>query len=148
MEYNLQELFNGAKINWFKRMCDLIMLDFSSKEGKNFSLHILTFMRIFAKDRLIVSSWDMYRKGKKSKKKFKYDCPNSTMYDDEIEENNEILCSVAIKSVALKNKDLYISLENGVRIEILIDAVKLDENESEEEYRVFDYNTEYLIVDN
>lgn len=125
------KILEGARIADFKRKSDLIMLDFICNDGKHISLHSLCSLRVFLNDKLLISSWDITKKGKKAKQRFDWEQPFTSMFDDELEASKDMIFAIPVKSVVLNNEDLYIDLENGVKFEFLIDTVA-----KEEKYRI------------
>lgn len=129
-----------AKIDQVKRTLDLIMIDFLLPSGDHIALHIQSFMRIYKSDKLVVSSEDMCRKGSLSKRKFNWANPGESLFDDEINDNIESIKREKVIGVFLNAKsDLIINLSNDISIEVLVDTI-----ESEEKYRIFSQNKDYL----
>lgn len=139
---NLQALFLGKQINFIKRTCDLIMFDFIPFDNGNLALHLSCFLRIILGERTLVSSNDIYVCGNKVKRrKFRWDKPNMSLFDECIKENEILIYNKDIVNFEIKNNELKLLLENNVEIIIVPDTVQ-----DKEAYRIFSKNEDYLIV--
>ncbi len=138
----VEEKLVNSKITYMRRMLDLVMIDFlRSDDERHIALHIQSFFRIYRGDKLLICSEDMSRKGRNAKKRFHWTDVGTTLYDDEVEDNSDLITSVTVKSAELKNNnDLIINFSDGVRLEVLTDTL-----ESEEKFRIFDSERDYFV---
>ncbi len=136
----LLTLFEKMEIVNIKRTCNLIMITFANNSHEIW-LHIECFFRVFNKNKTLICSEDIYKKGRKSKKRFKWDKPFSSLFDDCVEDNGTYILRIPISNVELKNNELYIYLANGVILEIIPNTVIDDEA-----YRIFTPEQDYLVV--
>ena len=132
---NVQKSLLGGKLNALSRICDLIKIDFEVF-GKKICLHIqdATF-RIIKSGKLLVVNSDMSVPRKNfNKKKFKWDEPGATLFDDQVAEYKEELINSQVADVLVSEKDLILTLNSGLRIEILHDTLE----SGREVYRIFE----------
>lgn len=131
----------GSKIASINRICDMVSVEFNSKENSTSYLHIQCFFRIKKGEKIVLSSEDMYRKGLKCKpEEFEWDIPGNSLFDESIAAfHNELISKTILDITISKTKDVIISLENQIVLEILIDTVS-----DEEKYRFFDENEEFV----
>ena len=117
------------------------MFDFVLPNGEHMALHIQALLRVFISNKLIICSDDMYRKGRNAKKRFKWTNPGTSLFDDEINESFKYIKDEMVVSVSLNaNNDIIINLNNQITIEVMVDTL-----ESEEKYRFFTDDRDYLI---
>ena len=119
------------------RICDLIKIDFSAGSDV-ICLHTQSALfRGLKFDDLLISSDDIFVPGKNYKKrflrKFKWDIPGNTLFDDRLEIFTNEISNKKVKDVAIKGKDLLVDLEDGYRIEVLANTFTPDS----EIYRIF-----------
>lgn len=127
----------GAKLDVIVRLCDLIKFDFV-KENQTFCLHVQSALtRGRSNERIIFCSNDMFVPGSKYQKrrfkKFKWDEPGMSLFDDEIVDFCENSCNVVVQKILVKEDDLAIVLSNGFTIEIFKNTLERDH----EIYRLF-----------
>lgn len=144
MELNdLKQVLLNAHIQWIKRTCNLIMLDLDSTQQNNHvNIHIECLLKILKDDAVIASTNDIYYPGRNVKhKKFRWDRPNMSLFDDCIIDNQNLILFQKVVDVMFINKELKMFLENGVIIEFIPDTVK-----DLEAYRIFNKEKDYLII--
>ena len=116
-------LTNGSSLISISRVCDLIKLDFTN-ETDFICLHVQSaLMRGLKRDELLISSNDIFlpsrRYKKKLFKKFKWDMPGDSLFDDQLFNfKNEIL-NKKLHSVQILGKDLILEFDDDYKIEIL-----------------------------
>ena len=82
----------GGRITDITRVCDLVSLKVLLPSKKAVYIHIQTFFRVLWKDRLIISSEDMYRCAEGGdKENFKWDVPGNSVFDDSIKKHLDII---------------------------------------------------------
>ena len=120
----------------------MLSLEIGEKNHANFFLHIQSFFRFLKKDRLLISSEDMYRCGKKCiPERFRWDEPGNSLFDEALDTNIDIITGSKIKKIVKEaNGDLTIVFENSLSLQILIDTI-----ESEEKYRIFNSEEEFVF---
>lgn len=128
----IQKLLVGAKINWIKRTCDLIMFDFI-KMNNSVALHSECFVRISQKDTTLLSSNDIYVCGRNTKKrKYRWDKPGASLFDESLIDCKELVYDKEIVDVLIENAGLKIVLNDDILIEIIPNSVQ-----DVEHYRIF-----------
>lgn len=131
------------------RICDIIKLDFSVKE-ETICLHIQSALtRILKDNELLVSSNDMFVPGKNHKKsffkKFKWDIPGNSLFDDCLDKINDDLLNKKILNVQFIGRDLIINFDSGISIQVLCYTLEQDR----EVFRIFmkgDLNS-HIVID-
>ena len=113
----------GSRLNSISRICDLIKIDFIS-EGKVICLHSQSaLMRGLKNNELLISSNDIFLPSKQYKKKlfrkFKWDIPGNTLFDDQLYDFRDGIIHKKIVSIEMLTKDLILYFEGNYRIEIL-----------------------------
>lgn len=113
----------GSRLNSISRICDLIKIDFIS-EGKVVCLHSQSaLMRGLKNNELLISSNDIFLPSKQYKKKlfrkFKWDIPGNTLFDDQLYDFRDGIINKKIVSIEMLTKDLILYFEGNYRIEIL-----------------------------
>lgn len=113
----------GSRLNSISRICDLIKIDFIS-EGKVICLHSQsTLMRGLKNNELLISSNDIFLPSKQYKKKlfrkFKWDIPGNTLFDDQLMVFEKEVINKNLLSVHVLGKDLILGLDDNYKIEIL-----------------------------
>ncbi len=134
----LEKKLIGSKLNWIKRSCDLVMFDFTCINQEKVNLHTQCFLRILDNGKLIISSNDLYRRGKNSKKKFKWDKPGTTLFEDNLDLYQSKIYSKFVVEINLINSDVTINFEDGLKLELIVDTT-----ETEEKYRFFSKDDVY-----
>ena len=141
-------LKNGSRLISISRVCDLIKLDFSTEDG-TVCLHVQSaLMRGLQKEQLLISSTDIFFPSKNYKKKlfkkFKWDLPGNTLFDDQLHDFKNRILDKAIFSVQMFGKDLILTFDENYKIEILACTL-----EQEREYfRIFkkgDLNSHIVV---
>lgn len=123
-EKNIGALIVEAKIQWIKRTCNLIMFDLLDKNDYSICLHVECFMKIIKDNKIIACTNDMYTPGENChKKKFKWDKPGTSLFDETLQANLKEVVNKRINEVKIQNNELYLHLENNVIIEIIPDSV-------------------------
>ena len=124
------------------RICNLLSLEIGEENQENFYFHIQSFFRFVKKGRLLISSEDMYRCGKKCMpENFRWDELGNSVFDDSMADNIDIVTGSRIKKIIKAvTGDLTIIFENSLSLQILIDTI-----ESEEKYRIFNSNEEFVF---
>ena len=130
-------LIEGSVLKNICRVCDLIKLDFSNNE-ETICLHIQSsLMRGFKKNRLLISSNDMFIPSKYYKrrpfKKFKWDIPGNSLFDDQLEEFKKEIANKKVQSISLCEKDLVILFEEDLKIDVLLISLETEK----ELFRIF-----------
>ena len=130
-------LKNGSRLVSISRVCDLIKFDFSNDDGQ-ICLHVQSaLMRGLKKDELLISSNDLVLPSKNYKKKlfkkFKWDIPGNSLFDDQLCGFKDRILNKKILSVEMLGKDLILNFDGGYKIEIL--ACTLDAER--EFFRIF-----------
>gem|GEM_PF-6916962 len=130
----------GGKINHIGRTCDLIMIGFDFPD-KELGLHVQkALFRVSAPEKLLICSGDMWTPGdnyqKKLFKKFQWDNPGDSLFDEQVEKYEEMLLGATVDSASQSAKDLIIKLNNGLSIEVLADTLVPEH----EVYRLFQRN--------
>ena len=113
----------GSRLNSISRICDLIKIDFIS-EGKVICLHSQSaLMRGLKNNELLISSNDIFLPSKQYKKKlfrkFKWDIPGNTLFDDQLMVFEKEVINKNLLSVHVLGKDLILELDDNYKIEIL-----------------------------
>ena len=130
-------LLLGSKLIYITRTCDIVMLGFESRiDKKTVCLNISGDMRILDRDELIISYFDMHGPGRKytgQLYKFKYDEPGQSFFDDQVEDNYDKIMNLKVEDVKFRNKDLFITLDKHIRIEVTAYTLVSDQ----EFYRLF-----------
>ena len=113
----------GSRLNSISRICDLIKIDFIS-EGKVICLHSQSaLMRGLKNKELLISSNDIFLPSKQYKKKlfrkFKWDIPGNTLFDDQLMVFEKEVINKNLLSVHVLGKDLILELDDNYKIEIL-----------------------------
>ena len=113
----------GSRLNSISRICDLIKIDFIS-EDKVVCLHSQSaLMRGLKNNELLISSNDIFLPSKQYKKKlfrkFKWDIPGNTLFDDQLYDFRDGIINKKIVSIEMLTKDLILYFEGNYRIEIL-----------------------------
>ncbi len=134
-------LLKFSHIEEIKRTCDLIMLTIVGKDNSFLALHAECFFRVYTSQNTLICSEFMYRKGRNSKRRFKWSKPGSSFFDDCVNDFKNMIYGINIVDVNLFDDELRLKLDNGVSIEIIPNSPK-----DEEAYRLFDDKNEYLIV--
>ena len=131
-----------ATITSINRLCDMLSIEFTTRDNSMIYLHIQSFFRVKKEEKIIISSEDMYRCYEKNKTdEFNWDIPGASVFDKSLEQYIDLLtCSKVTDIMQAKSGDLNIKLENGLSLEILIDTTV-----SEEKYRFFDESQEYIV---
>lgn len=116
-------LKNDSRLVSISRVCDLIKLDFTTKNGY-ICLHIQSaLMRGLRENELLISSYDLVLPSKSYKKKlfkkFKWDIPGNSLFDDQLYDFRDGIINKKIVSIEMLTKDLILYFEGNYRIEIL-----------------------------
>ena len=116
-------LKDRSRLNSISRICDLIKIDFIS-EGKVICLHSQSaLMRGLKNSELLISSNDIFLPSKQYKKKlfrkFKWDIPGNTLFDDQLMVFEKEVINKSLLSVHVLGKDLILELDDNYKIEIL-----------------------------
>ena len=116
-------LKNESRLVSISRICDLIKIDFSTEDGY-VCLHIQSaLMRGLKKNELLISSYDLFLPSKNYRKKlfkkFKWDIPGNSFFDDRLDDFKNEIINKKILSVEMFGKDLVLKFEGNYRIEIL-----------------------------
>ncbi len=141
-----ESLFNELiekKICKINRVCDLVCIEFGTKDKGDLFLHIQCFFRILKNNRVFVCSDDMCRcDGQYDYETFEWDVPGKSVYDTSINEYKDVLFNPRVINVN-KNAigDLTVVFEDGMCLQIFVDTTK-----SEEKYRIFN-DTSCLVID-
>lgn len=133
----LDILGNRSVLVSISRICNLIKLDFRNETGM-ICVHIQSaLMRGLKNDKLLISSNDIFLPSKNYKKKpfkkFQWDVPNSTLFDDMLSDFKDEIIEKELCSVQYLGKDLLLKFEDNYRVEILACTLEQDR----EFYRVF-----------
>lgn len=125
----------GGNIADISRICNLLSVQVNACNGKKINLHIQTFFRVLEKGKVIISSEDMYKCGKKcDPEKFNWDIPGESVFDDSLRQHRDKIFHAKILQMRTEYAgDVFLTLENEIYVQFLIDTA-----ESEEKYRVFD----------
>ena len=118
------------------RICNLIKLDFETKDNQTICIHIQSALfRGLELGNLLITSNDIYVPSIQHKKslKFKWDLPGNTLFDDQLLLFEKKVLGKKVISVDLKNKDLFIELQDNYRLEIIANTLENDT----ENFRVF-----------
>lgn len=132
----------GGKIFNISRVCNLISIDIHTKGNEEIHLHIQTFFRIVKKNKVVLSSEDIYRCGRNcNKNEFEWDVPGQSVFDESLLENKSVICNSTIQKVEKeKNGDLTICLNNDICLQAFIDTTK-----KEEKYRIFSLKEDIIV---
>ncbi len=141
-ENDLNILLKDSKIQAIKRTCNLIMVSIIDKQEKLFCLHSECFFRVYHNKRNLLCSEDMYIKGRKTKRRFKWDKPSSSLFDDCIFDNSKLIIGINISDIKFFDNELRIFLENGVVVEIIPNTTRDDV----ESYRLFSKDIDYIVI--
>ena len=129
-----------GEVHEIKRTCDLVMFEFIFPGKDSVCLHIQRSFRVLDGDKLLISYDDMYEPSEKfKKKKFQYDIPGDTLFDDAVKQHRQKLLGAKVSKVYCSGKDLFLELDNNIRIEVLEDTVQT----GVELYRIFEDNDEF-----
>ena len=129
------------------RICNLIKLDFETKDNQTICIHIQSALfRGLELGNLLITSNDIYVPSIQHKKslKFKWDLPGNTLFDDQLLLFEKKVLGKKVISVDLKNKDLFIELQDNYRLEIIANTLENDT----ENFRVFiqgDINSHFVV---
>ena len=120
------------------RICDMIKLDFLTTEGETVCLHVqTTIFRGLKHNKLLISSRDIYvpsiRYKKKKFRRFKWDIPGNSLFDDQMLDFKKEFLSKKVEGVNVVGKDLILDFGEGLVIELLSCTLEKDR----ELYRVF-----------
>ena len=142
MKNNFLSKIVNKKIISFNRVCDLLSITISDLNEEEIFIHIQSFFRFLKDGKVLISSEDMYRCGKKSNlENFQWDKPGESLFDDTMKLNNDILFNSKIVSFNIENSgDLTVHFENDLILQIFVDT-----SESEEKYRIFDSQEEFVF---
>ena len=125
-----------SKIIKISRICDLICIEFETREQKEVYLHIQSFFRIIRNKKIILSSEDMYRCGEKcNSEQFEWDIPGNSIFDECLINNKDLYQYQLLNVKFTKYGDVRFLFENNIIIQIMIDTTCI-----EEKYRIFDSN--------
>lgn len=125
-----------AKIVSLSRICNLVKLDFETKDNQTICIHIQSALfRGLELGNLLITSNDIYVPSIQHKKslKFKWDLPGNTLFDDQLLLFEKKVLGKKAISADLKNKDLFIELQDNYRLEIIVNTLENDT----ENFRVF-----------
>jgi len=141
-----KKLLQRSTLSCLSRTCDVVIFSFDTQCGNEVRLHVLgTFRMVDKEHMLLVAYEDMFLRGKEyKKKKFKYDTVGGTVFDDKVKEHNSKFIDIIARDVEFKGRDLYITLENDVKIEVTVYSHKDDT----EFYRLFmknDLDSHYVV---
>lgn len=130
-------LKNGSRLVSILRICDLIKLDFSTEDGL-VCLHIQSaLMRGLKGEELLISSYDLFLPSKNYKKrlfkKFKWDIPGNSLFDDQLYDFKDKILNKQILSAEMWGKDLILKFEEDYKIEVLAYTFETDR----EFFRIF-----------
>ena len=142
MDNNFFNSLVGGTIVNVGRVCNLITVNICTEDKKEIHLHIQSFFRIITKEKIILSSEDIYRCGTKTKTdEFEWDVPGQSVFDESLTESNKIIFNSVIKKVQKeKNGDLIICTDNGICLQVIIDTT-----EKEEKYRLFNSKEDIIV---
>lgn len=131
-----------SKIVDISRVCDLICVQFETRDKKEISLHVQSFFRIIRGQQIILTSEDMYRCGKKCDSEvFEWDIPGNSIFDECLCSNKRwIYKERLIKIKRKKCGDLLLTFENNMFMQIFVDTTCV-----EEKYRIFDDSQDSVI---
>ncbi len=138
---------NGILVT-FVSVCDLIKLDFLAN-GDTICIHIQdALFRVFKNDRLIISSNDMFVPAKNYKKKpfkkFKWDVPGNSLFDEQVDAFSADILNKKVESVKLIGQDLFINLSFNYKIQVLANTTQAET----EVFRIFkkgDLDSHFVI---
>ena len=142
MDHNLFNSLIGGTIVNVDRVCNLITINICTADKKELHLHIQSFFRIIEKDKIILSSEDIYRCGTKTKMDdFEWDVPGQSVFDESMTEINKIIINSVITKVQKeKSGDLIIYADNDICLQAIIDTT-----EKEEKYRLFNSKEDIIV---
>ena len=134
----VERLADGGRLVSISRICDLIKLDFLTEENEVICLHIQASLMLGKKDeKLLISSNDIYLPSKNQKKsffkRFKWDTPGNSMFDDQLHDFREKIINKNVDSVQSSGKDLILYFDDNYKIEILACTLERER----ELYRIF-----------
>lgn len=127
VEKRLQVLIGAEKIR-FGRSLEIIWIDLRGADGRNYALHPQTFFRVCDRDRVHITSGDMYRVLPEyetdSENEYPWNVQGHNYFDDWAKRfNREYSETVTVASVEVKdNGDLTITFSNSMVLEILIET--------------------------
>lgn len=135
MKRELVKALMQSKIIDISRVCNLICIQFLTIEEKIISLHIQSLFRVIKNARILLSSEDIYRCGKKCKPElFEWDTPGDSIFDEcLIDIKEQFHQGKLVKTKFTKIGDVYLLFDTGIILQIVVDTTCF-----EEKYRIFD----------
>ena len=148
VQKKFENLLRESEVLDVWRVCDLVLFEFKSKEGAVIRLHVSGDLRIVDDENLLASYFDMHEPGTNYKKKifrkFKYDEPGHTLFDDQLKSIIDRLKGAKVLNVKFERKDLFLKLDNNIKIEVPQYTLKADQ----EFYRLFvkgDLDSHFIV---
>lgn len=120
LEQQLYNLLKGYRIKNLRRTLDLIMFEFEDQNEQSLYLHTECFVKIATKDKILLSSYDLYEP-KPNLKSAEYGLDNygSTLFDYSLENNKSQIIGREILNIKISFFDMDIYLSDDVVIRLI-----------------------------
>ena len=119
-EQQLYNLLKGYRIKNLRRTLDLIMFEFEGQNKQLIYLHTECFVKIATKDKILLSSYDLYEpKPNLKSKKYGLDNYGSTLFDYSLENNKSQIIGREILNIKISFFDMDIYLSDNVVIRLI-----------------------------
>ena len=119
-EQQLYNLLKGYRIKNLRRTLDLIMFEFEGQNKQLIYLHTECFVKIATKDKILLSSYDLYEpKPNLKSKKYGLDNYGSTLFDYSLENNKSQIIGKEILNLKISFFDMDIYLSDNVVIRLI-----------------------------
>ena len=125
----------GKNIVDINRVCNMLCIEFQSPKGVCVSLHVQSFFRVSQRNKILISSEDMFRcNDEREINDFQWDVPGKSVFDKSIVDYHDLLFNSLVTKVEQNEiGDCFIFFNNDLVFQIFIDTT-----ETEEKYRLFD----------
>jgi len=120
LEQQLYNLLKGYRIKNLRRTLDLIMFEFEERNEQSIYLHTECFVKIATKDKILLSSYDLYEpKPNLKSEKYGLDNYGSTLFDYSLENNKSQIIGKEILNIKFSFFDMDIYLSDNVVIRLI-----------------------------
>ena len=140
-EQQLNDLLKGYRIAEVRRVLDLIMIEFKSPNKQNIALHAECFVKIATKNRILLSSYDLYEpKPNLKSEEYRLDNYGSTLFDYSLENNKSQIIGREILNIKFSFFDMDIYLSDNIVIRLIPNTLE----KNREQLILFNDNKTYL----
>ena len=140
-EQQLNDLLKGYRIAEVRRVLDLIMIEFKSPNKQNIALHAECFVKIATKNRILLSSSDLYEpKPNLKSEEYRLDNYGSTLFDYSLENNKSQIIGREILNIKFSFFDMDIYLSDNIVIRLIPNTLE----KNREQLILFNDNKTYL----